>query len=130
MADENENTVGQELEQDQELSSAQELSFIPKATLQEKMNKFFMEWVEGSDEEPRTDIEELLQEFRKEKKEEGREELNERMDEDISVTAQDIAVPEEPQWQERNFAFTYFETDQKFSRVLIYQSRTCGAVGR
>ena len=97
MADENENTVGQEPEQDQELSSAQELSFIPKATLQEKMNKFFMEWVEGSDEEPRTDIEELLQEFRKEKKEEGREELNERMDEDIGATAQDIAVPEEPQ---------------------------------
>lgn len=51
----------------EEISSEQELSFIPKATLQEKMNKFFMEWVEGPDEEPRTDIEELLQEFRKEK---------------------------------------------------------------
>lgn len=49
------------------LSSEQELSFIPNATLQEKMNKFFLEWVEGSDEEPRTDIEKLLQEFRKEK---------------------------------------------------------------
>lgn len=97
LADENENTAGQEPEQEQELSSAQELSFIPKATLQEKMNKFFMEWVEGSEEEPRTDIEELLQEFRKEKKEEGRREFNERMDEDSSATAQDISLPEEQQ---------------------------------
>ena len=66
-----------EPEENEELSSEQELSFIPKATLQEKMNKFFLEWVEGPDEEPRTDIEELLQEFRKEKVEKRRKQSNE-----------------------------------------------------
>lgn len=58
--------------ENEQFSSEQELSFIPKATLQEKMNKFFLEWVEGSEEEPRTDIEELLQEFRKDKVEKRR----------------------------------------------------------
>lgn len=58
-----------ETESEKEPSVAQELCFIPKATLQEKMNKFFSNWVEGCDEETRTDIEELLQEFRKEKRE-------------------------------------------------------------
>ena len=66
-----------EPEENEELSSEQQLSFIPKATLQEKMNKFFLEWVEGPDEEPRTDIEELLQEFRKEKVEKRRKQSNE-----------------------------------------------------
>ena len=58
-----------ETESEKEPSVAQELCFIPKATLQEKMNKFFSNWVEGCDEETRTDIEELLQEFRKENRE-------------------------------------------------------------
>lgn len=66
-----------EPKENEELSSEQELSFIPKATLQEKMNKFFLEWVEGPDEEPRADIEELLQEFQKEKAERRRIESNE-----------------------------------------------------
>lgn len=54
---------------DEPLSCEQELSFIPKATLKEKMDKFFLEWVDEPEEEPRIDIEELLQEFRKEKEE-------------------------------------------------------------
>lgn len=54
---------------DQPHSCEQELSFIPKATLKEKMDKFFLEWVDELEEEPRIDIEELLQEFQKEKEE-------------------------------------------------------------
>jgi len=50
------------------------------------MNKFFSNWVEGCDEETRTDIEELLQEFRKEKRE-GRQEINE----DIALESKDTA---------------------------------------
>ena len=66
---EGDNDKDKETESEKEPSVAQELCFIPKATLQEKMNKFFSNWVEGCDEETRTDIEELLQEFRKEKRE-------------------------------------------------------------
>lgn len=58
---------------DEPLSCEQELSFIPKATLKEKMDKFFLEWVDEPEEEPRIDIEELLQEFRKEKEEKQQE---------------------------------------------------------
>ena len=78
----------QEAENEQKLSSECELSFIPKLTLQEKMNKFFLERVEDSDEVPRTGIEQLLQEFRKEKKE-GRRESIERIDEESISTAQE-----------------------------------------
>ena len=60
---EGDNDKDKETESEKEPSVAQELCFIPKATLQEKMNKFFSNWVEGCDEETRTDIEELLQEF-------------------------------------------------------------------
>lgn len=73
-------------ESEKEQSVAQELCFIPKATLQEKMNKFFSNWVEGCDEETRTDIEELLQEFRKGNRK-GRQEINE----DIAVESKDTA---------------------------------------
>lgn len=80
---------------EQQLSSEQELSFIPKATLQEKINKFFLDWVEGSDEEPRTDIEELLQEFRKEKKKE-RKEFNEQIGEEGNTVQETSILQDEP----------------------------------
>ena len=80
---------------EQQLSSEQELRFIPKATLQEKINKFFLDWMEGSDEEPRTDIEELLQEFRKEKKKE-RKEFNEQIGEEGNTVQETSILQDEP----------------------------------
>ena len=77
---------------DEPLSCEQELSFIPKATLQEKMDKFFLEWVEGPEEEPRTDIEELLEEFRKEKEKKRHEQSNDaEKDLEIKNTAKDMS---------------------------------------
>lgn len=52
------------------------------------MNKFFSNWVEDCDEETRTDIEELLQEFRKEKRE-GRQDINEDIVVESKGTAQE-----------------------------------------
>ena len=85
---EGDNDKDKEIESEKEPSVAQELCFIPKATLQEKMNKFFSNWVEDCDEETRTDIEELLQEFRKEKRE-GRQDINEDIVVESKGTAQE-----------------------------------------
>jgi len=51
--------------------------------------------VEGSDEEPRTDIEELLQEFRKEKKKE-RKEFNEQIGEEGNTVQETSILQDEP----------------------------------
>ena len=81
-----------EPKENEELSSSeQELSFIPKATLQEKINKFFMEWVDGPDDEPRTDIEELLQEFRKKKEVKGLKQSNE-VENDLEIDSEEQDV--------------------------------------